>query len=205
MLKAIIFDFDGVLGDTCAMSIEVCRVFKPGLTDESFLNQYNGNVYHDNNKIRFTDEESDFFFQEMNKRFEEKHLFPFKKDLPLLGDQYSLFVVSSTRESSLEKYLKCGDLLEIFEWLMGSETHRSKVVKFKMIFEKYNLLSNECLFFTDTLGDIREANEVNLPSVGVTWGYHDFYTLQKGNPRKIISEFDEVVLTIEEYKDKKVE
>ncbi|PIR78347.1 MAG: hypothetical protein COU28_02115 [Candidatus Magasanikbacteria bacterium CG10_big_fil_rev_8_21_14_0_10_36_16] len=202
MLKAIIFDFDGVLGDTCAMSIEVCRVFKPGLTDESFLNQYNGNVYHDNNKIRFTDEESDFFFQEMNKRFEEKHLFPFKKDLPLLGDQYSLFVVSSTRESSLEKYLKCGDLLEIFEWLMGSETHRSKVVKFKMIFEKYNLKPEECLFFTDTLGDIREANEVGLPVVGVTWGFQDHETLKKGNPRKIISEFEELLPTINDYKDK---
>ena len=205
MLKAIIFDFDGVLGDTCAMSIEVCRVFKPDLTNESFLNQYNGNVYNDNNKIRFTDEESDFFFQEMNRRFEEKNLFPFKKDLPLLGDQYNLFVVSSTRESSLEKYLKCGDLLESFEWLMGPETHRSKVVKFKMIFEKYNLKPEECLFFTDTLGDIREANEVGLPVVGVTWGFQDHETLKKGEPWKIISEFEEFLPVIEEFKDKKVE
>ena len=202
MLKAIIFDFDGVLGDTCAMSIEVCRVFKPDLTNESFLNQYNGNVYNDNNKIRFTDEESDFFFQEMNRRFEEKNLFPFKKDLPLLGDQYNLFVVSSTRESSLEKYLKCGDLLESFEWLMGPETHRSKVVKFKMIFEKYNLKPEECLFFTDTLGDIREANEVGLPVVGVTWGFQDHETLKKGEPWKIISEFEELAATINEYQSK---
>lgn len=202
MLKAIIFDFDGVLGDTWAMNLEVCQMFKPHLTEESFRNHHNGNVYK-SKELNFNKEDEEFHAKEMKKRFEDKHLFPFKKDLPNLAKIYKLFVVSSTNEQSLETYLTFGNLLPLFSEVMGKYAHTSKVEKFKMIFEKYNLLPEECLFFTDTLGDIREASEVNLPVVGVTWGYHDFYTLQKGEPWKIISEFEELIPTINEYNRKK--
>jgi len=198
MLKAIIFDFDGVLGDTYAMSLEVFRTFRSDLSDQSYKDQYNGNVLH-NNPMDFKPEEKDVFFQEMHKRFEEKHLFPFKKELQNLSEEYKLFVVSSTREENINKYLNCGNLLQNFEHILGTDTNKSKVVKFKMIFEKYNLKAEECLFFTDTLGDLRESFEVNLPSVGVTWGFQDHETLKKGEPWKIISEFEELIPTIEEY------
>ena len=204
MLKAIIFDFDGVLGDTYAMNLEVCQIFKPHLTDESFRDLHNGNVYKSSD-LSFSKDEEIFHASEMKKRFAEKNLFPFKKDIENLSKNYKLFIVSSTSEENLENYLECGNLASTFMAVLGKNTDRSKVVKFKMIFEKYNLLSGECLFFTDTLGDLREATEVNLPAVGVTWGYHDYFTLQKGNPLRIISEFDEVISTIEEYKNKKVE
>ncbi|MFA7314948.1 MAG: HAD hydrolase-like protein [Candidatus Magasanikbacteria bacterium] len=199
MLKAIIFDFDGVLGDTYAMNLEVCKIFKPHITDESFRDLHNGNVYKTQD-LSFDKNEEIFHASEMKKRFEEKHLFPFKKDIEKLSKDYKLFVVSSTSEENLENYLRCGNLLSHFVAVLGKNTDRSKVVKFKMIFEKYNLLSEECLFFTDTLGDLREAEEVNLPAVGVTWGYHDSDTLQKGKTLRIISEFDEIVSTIEEFK-----
>jgi len=204
MLKAIIFDFDGVLGDTYAMNLEVCQIFKPHLTDESFRDLHNGNVFKSADLI-FSPDEEIFHASEMKKRFAEKNLFPFKKDIEKLSKDYKLFIVSSTSEKNLENYLECGNLASHFMGVLGNGVNRSKVIKFQMIFEKYNLLSEECLFFTDTLGDLREAEEVNLPAVGVTWGYHDSITLQKGNPLRIISEFDEVVLTIEEFKNKKVE
>ncbi|HAO52136.1 TPA: hypothetical protein DCQ85_01565, partial [Candidatus Magasanikbacteria bacterium] len=149
MLKAIIFDFDGVLGDTWAMNLEVCQIFKPHLTEESFRNNHNGNIYNVKD-MHFNKEEEQIHGREMKKRFEEKHLFPFKKDLPKLNEDYKLFIVSSTSEQSLETYLSFGELMPLFSEVMGKYAHTSKVVKFQMIFEKYNLKPEECLFFTDT-------------------------------------------------------
>lgn len=201
MLKAIIFDFDGVLGDTYAMNLEVCTMLRPNLTDENFRNAHQGNVYKSADLV-FNKDEEKFYATEMKKRFDEKNLFPFKKDIEQLSKEFQLFIVSSTNEKTLGEYLECGNLLASFSAILGKNTDRSKVIKFKMIFDNNDLSPAECLFFTDTLGDLREANEVSLPSVGVTWGYHDSYTLQKGNPLRIISEFDEVVSTIEEFKNK---
>ena len=205
MLKAIIFDFDGVLGDTWAMNMEVTKLIHPDIKEQDLKDFHNGNVHAGGFKLSFSKEQADFFFQEMHRRFEKKHLFPLKDEIKLLAKKYNLFIVSSSSEVNLQKYLECGDLLQDFVGFFGPETDRSKVAKFNMIFEKNNLLPEECLFFTDTLGDLKEANEVNLSSVAVTWGYQDYDNLQKGNPYKIISKFEEFLPVIEEFKDKKVE
>ena len=42
------------------------------------------------------------------------------------------------------------------------------------------------MYVTDTSGDVREAASVDIPSVGVTWGYHPRQTLERANPRSIV-------------------
>ena len=65
-------------------------------------------------------------------------------------------------------------------------------INFKLIKEKYNVDSNDLLFVTDTSGDIREAEEAGVPTIGVTWGGHDRHYLTRGGHKNIVKIVDTV-------------
>ncbi len=65
------------------------------------------------------------------------------------------------------------------------------------MFEKYNLNPQDCLFVTDTLGDLIEAKEVEVNSIGVLGGYHQRERLERGEPKKIIKSLDELISLVD--------
>jgi len=86
--------------------------------------------------------------------------------------------------------------LSCFTEVLGVDFHKSKVEKFKYLFQKYDLKPEEILFVTDTLGDILEANKVHVRTIAVDFGFHDRERLEKGKPFKIISGFTEMLEVI---------
>jgi phosphoglycolate phosphatase-like HAD superfamily hydrolase len=63
--------------------------------------------------------------------------------------------------------------------------------------EKYKINKNECIFITDTLGDLIEAKESGVSSIAVDFGFHDKETLLKGEPYKVISSFSDIRSTVQ--------
>ena len=61
---------------------------------------------------------------------------------------------------------------------------------------KHRLAFNECIFITDTLGDILESNEIGVRTIAVDFGFHDREVLKKGNPVAIISDLSKIEETI---------
>ncbi|MBU1557929.1 hypothetical protein KKC45_03125 [Patescibacteria group bacterium] len=55
------------------------------------------------------------------------------------------------------------------------------------------------MFITDTLGDIREASEMDIKSIGVTWGFHNRETLKRGNPFNIAEKPEDLSSAIDNY------
>jgi len=37
----------------------------------------------------------------------------------------------------------------------------------------FQLQANECIFITDTVGDVKDAKKLNIPTILVSWGYQD--------------------------------
>ena len=68
-----------------------------------------------------------------------------------------------------------------------------------MLFDEYKLKPDECIFVTDTLGDLLEAKELNIGTIAVTWGYHEEERLKFGHPDIIINNFDELIPSIEKF------
>jgi phosphoglycolate phosphatase len=73
------------------------------------------------------------------------------------------------------------------------------VEKIKMVFNKYGVSANNCLFVTDTLGDLLEAEKTGVEGIGVTWGFHGAETLKRGNPVALVDTPDELVAEIDRY------
>jgi phosphoglycolate phosphatase len=193
-MKTIIFDFDGVIHDTYELAYEI---FGKGLTEEKFKDFLNGNFLEIkvSDEVKVIDEKSYELQAEAFKYLKIDKVI--KKNLEKLAETHSLFIVSSNREGALNTYFQNNNLLHIFKEILGAESHLSKVEKFKYLFAKYAPKPEDCIFVTDTLGDILEANKVGLKTVAVDFGFHERERLEKGNPFKIVSSFDEVLNVIE--------
>lgn len=198
MIKTIIFDFDGVLGDTYKINFEICKLFFPDLSEQQFKNYHNGNVFK-SNIMTWTTDDLLKFFEKQKKRFTKKHLFPLKDVLSELQEKYQLLVISSTMDDCVKHFLDLGGYNQFFQKIYGSTTHKSKVEKFKMIFRQHNLKPNECLFITDTIGDVKEARHVNIDSIAVTWGYHDKELLVGEKPLAVVDKPSDLLQVIEKH------
>ena len=85
----------------------------------------------------------------------------------------------------------------LFKDILGVESHASKEEKFKMLFKKYKLNNKNCLFVTDTLGDILEAGKLGIPTIAVDFGFHERERLEKGKPLMILSKFEDILPAID--------
>lgn len=178
--KIIIFDLDGVLFDTVALSEQFLYDQYPDITREMWLEILCGNFHDELTKITAlkkvqTEEEK------MARRLlhtENKAKAPMyegaKEFLEALHKEgYTLALNTSAYERNCAPLLERAGVIELFDFLGTAEVSKSKVDKFKIMEEKYGSDSAHVLFVTDTLGDIREADSANVPTVAVTWGAHD--------------------------------
>lgn len=191
----IIFDFDGVIHDTFEIAYGVSYRLH-GISKENYRDIFNGNIYQ--HKI-VTQEDHMLFFEmqelEYSKLIIEQHV---KKELLKMKEKYGLHVVSSNSEKTLKDYLNRNGIPDVFQDILGYESHHSKEEKFQILIKKYGLNRQNSVFVTDTLGDLREAAKVGLNAIAVDYGFHDRERLKKGNPIKIFSDFREILPSIEE-------
>jgi phosphoglycolate phosphatase len=202
MIKAVIFDFDGVLFDTFDINLAICREQNKNIDIETFKKHHDGNVYEEP-AIKFTEEDVVNFWKKYHDRADAEHFFPLIDQIENLFKKYKLFIVSSSTEKTIEKYLSLTKIETYFQKVLGAETDKSKVKKLGIIFKEFDLKPEECAFIVDTLGDILEGKKSGVHTVAVTWGYHEEERLKKGNPDFIISEFNKLESVIEQFNGKK--
>jgi len=191
MKNYILFDFDGVIADSYSVAFDVQKKICPNITEEEYKKRFEGNINNWKHKDNFhtagCHHDIDFFKEYIPRMKNEVDIVHDMKEVIIeLEKDYVLIIISSTITSPIEDFLRKHELYSHFDWVMGNDVHKSKVEKIKMVFERYNTKAENCVFITDTLGDMREAQEMNVTPIGVAWGFHDKETLQKGNPIKIV-------------------
>ena len=201
----VLFDFDGVISDSYDVAYSVSRKICHRITDEYYKRAFEGNVNDwDWNDIPGSHAECRHdteWFGEYVPAFEEQAK-PFEgisDVIKKLSDEYVLIVVSSTITSPIQGFLEKHHLGRYFSEIMGNDVHTHKTEKIRMVFETYATSSSECLFVTDSLGDMRESEEMGVGAVGVTWGWHSRETLEKGHPFRIVETPSEIPIAVADY------
>src|SRR3989339_1164464 len=191
MLKAIVFDFDGVIADTFDLCFGINREQKVDITIKEYKDLLDGNVFA-SPVLTFSEKEIKYFCVNYNDRISDKYFFPLENQIKNLAKKYELSIISSSPEKGIEKFLKMAGISKYFQRVLGLETHKSKVEKFRLLFKEHKLKPKECIFVTDSLGDLKEAKKVMVPTIAVTWGYHGATRLRKGSPDIIIHNFEDL-------------
>lgn len=195
--KFVLFDFDGVVADSAKAAFGVHKYLHPHATEEDWKRQFEGNVFEHKEPDEVHTAECkldipwfDAYLPVMKK---DVAIFPGMRDVIFeLEKNYTLVIISSTLSFPIEEFLDTHDLRSHFDWVMGSDVHTSKVEKIKMVFEKYATTRESCVFITDTLGDLREAEKMGVESIAVSWGFNTIETLRKGKHVILVGKPEEI-------------
>jgi phosphoglycolate phosphatase len=200
--KVIIFDMDGVLVDTIDFIYE--RFFKaiwPLITREDFEEANSFNISEAKDRIKYpqiveTDEEKKL---RIEKYAEDKAKLPLfngvKELLERLHKQGFILVLNTSAvNKNCLPMLENLKIIHLFDFIGSAEISKSKVEKFKIISEKYNIAEENMLFVTDAIGDIKEAEEVGVSTIAVTWGAQKRKFFEESRFKNLVA----IVDTIEE-------
>jgi phosphoglycolate phosphatase len=198
-MKTILFDFDGVIVDSFQAAFGVHKNFRgDGFTENHYRDFHDGNIF----KSGIVDEivtEEEFYKNYIPKFMQLPMLEGVVEVLEKLKERYNLIIISSTNSSTILEWLSKHNLAKYFTEIVGSDVHKSKEEKIKMIFDKYDVKASDCVFITDTLGDLREAAKAGVASLAVTYGFHEKERLRKGNPAGFIKSPQDMIQEIEKY------
>ncbi|MFK7937898.1 MAG: HAD family hydrolase [Roseovarius sp.] len=189
MTPDLIFDFDGVIADTRDALFAMFQDFVPDITPEDFAAHFDGNVY-DSPRIKFTKDEAARLHDAYCERLTVEQLSRAVAPIRRLTTMHRLFIISSGDERGIARVLKGAGIHGCFQAVYGHNTHTSKVAKFKMIRDQFNLRFDNAVFVTDTLGDLHEAHAVSLTTIAETFGFHDRGRLEQGAPHMIVDTWE---------------
>lgn len=200
----ILFDFDGVIADSFQPSFEVSKIICPSLTEDIYREGFEGNINDWEKSENIHTEECrhdiDFFKEYIPRMKKEVQIVPgIREAITELEKKHTLIVISSTITSPIREFLEDHGLPNHFTQIMGNDVHKSKVEKIKMVFKNYNIGSDDCVFITDTLGDMREASCKNVGAIGVTWGFHDSKRLLLGKPFRLVEKPNDLLSAVSYY------
>lgn len=201
--KIVLFDFDGVIADSFDAAMVANKILTPEITDDEYKALFDGNI-NDYKKFLSKEEKEkvdrNFFDTYIPLMLDTVGFFPgMKEAIKKLEEKYILIIISSTITSPIKEFVGKNEMAEHFDGVMGNDVHRSKVEKIKMVFEKYGAKPEDCVFVTDTLGDIKEAEKTGVKSIAVAWGFQSRENLLKGEPHCVVETPEDLCGAISDY------
>jgi HAD superfamily hydrolase (TIGR01549 family) len=183
-MKAIIFDFDGVILDSVDVKTKAFQQMYSIYGDDVMrkvvdyhllnggISRYEKFKYFHKNflNISISNAEVDHMASEFskivfNKVCNSEYIQGALEFLNYSHDKYLTFICTGTPESEIKKILESKKLIKFFNSVYGSPKTKVEIIKNIMI--ERNLNANEILFIGDAMTDYNASHETNLNFIGI--------------------------------------
>lgn len=214
MPRAILFDMDGTLVDTRAASWELFaetnREFDLGIdTREAFFQIFEGNFFESLARLcsdAGRAEAAKRHFMDLLRTRYHPALIPGMGDVVReLAPHCTLAVLSTNGIDTIRRILVEAGIATCFSHVFSGDVQPRKAESMRRFLgdQRYAaqrccspayreeptsddaLESSDCVFVTDTAGDVAEATEVGIAAIGVVWGMHSERQLLDAGARKV--------------------
>ncbi|PZD75280.1 Phosphoglycolate phosphatase [Acaryochloris thomasi RCC1774] len=207
-MKLLIFDFDGTLVDSLEIFIEAtnCLAKKYGyspietsqipqiraLSSRALIQQ-----------IPVARWRLPFFLQglrqEVSKLATQIQLFDGAKEAltDLKNEGYCLGIVTSNAQSTVENFLVTQDLNTLFDFVHAGRGLLGKAGTLRRLVKRYRLQPSQVIYIGDETRDIEAAQQVQIPSIAVSWGFNSRVVLEQQQPDMIIDTPDDLLLAVQ--------
>ena len=206
MIKNVLFDLDGTIINS---KEGIVNAFNHAL--KSMNIEYNGNMdnfigppLNDTFKNVFNLSEADTIYamKKFREYYKEKgvgesELYKGIKDLiiELKNSNKKLILATSKAEVFAKQTLQIHEIKEYFDFISGATLDSSRVKKadvIKYAIDSNNLNIDECIMVGDRAEDIRGANQNNMKSIGVLYGFGSLNELQDAGANYIAKDINEL-------------
>ncbi len=204
-IKAIIFDFDGVINNGVKVHYkfyrDLCRLHKiksPFSTQKEFKKWFDPINYKTNYKnleISLKDKKN-ISYKRYIKRIGIPIIKGMKRVIEKLNKRYMLAVVSTNHKEVIEHQLKDYGLLKFFKVIIGNgnvfkiKPHPEALLK---CLKKLKLNNKEVIYIGDMVNDVITARNANIKITSVTWGWSSKEELKKAKPDWIVGKPEELL------------
>jgi len=133
--------------------------------------------------------------KEFSKHLDEIQLFPQIPELlqKLKDESFNLGILSSNSVENIQTILKKAHLLDHFNFVESSSNLFGKAKSLKKLLTKHNLSPKDIIYIGDEVRDIEAAQQANIKSMAVTWGWNSTEILQKSKPTYLIQDPSEFI------------
>ncbi len=205
----IIFDFDGVIVDSIPTASNEVRRLHPNITDEQYKSIFHKKPFMDgietikHLRIKESEEERLVGRSKYAKEKAKSPLFAGIHDtLQTLGEKYTLTINTNAVEECFTPILDNHNLRTYFSYIAFRENISSKAIRNKNIINHFDVSPEKAIYITDSTGDVVEAYEAGIASIGVTWGAHDrkyFEDVQELGLQSIVDTQAELIEKIDQF------
>ena len=204
MLKGIIFDFDGVIAESVQVKTDafaalymtygediVDRVVEHhesngGISRFEKIKIYHGSFLNKTITARgITDLANQFSELVVEKVIAAPYVLGALEYIQKCYKHYKLFISTGTPTEEMKQILEGRKIAQYFTDVFGSPVKKNDHIKY--IVSKYNISSNELLFYGDSNTDLNVAEEENIPFILIKNRFNE--KLVKNYQGKIISNF----------------
>lgn len=213
-VRAVVFDFDGVLADSEAQHLRSYReVLAPSgvsITDEAYCERYLGlddagvfGAVAADFGLMFGDEEIELLIDEKARRFEAVAaggalLYPQAAAcVRRLAERWPLGIASGARRSEIELVLRGADLLGAFAFIVAAgETDRSKPAPdpYLRAAELHQAQPSQCVAIEDSPAGLQAARAAGMRTIAVTHTYPAH--VLAGRADVFVDSLDEIVVAL---------
>ena len=192
--KYLIFDFDGVFGDSWNATVKAFMHLEKQENQEEVIKYLKTdrlvNPRYTKDRI-YTDEETENLlkFREEEYNLKKQIGLGYFKEFVEEVKQYKnakMAIVSTAYQPVLDEFAITSGLK--FTHLEGFKANFSKETCIKNIARDWNVSLNQIVFFTDTIRDIKEASNLLAKEqiFGCSWGFHNQSELETILPKEQI-------------------
>lgn len=198
MSKLIIFDFDGVLNDSLEALYELNflagKHLDKRISKSDYLNFFSSGGFH-NNLEKFLNlgqeelmEFKNFKSSIYDSFYSKTRLYDFTVELinTLQAKGYLLVIISSAPPFHIDKTLTNAGIRQAFLKISGINK-QGKANAITSIAKQLDVDKTNCVFITDTVGDIVDGRLAGIRTIAVTWGFHNKEELLASHPDCLIT------------------